>query len=66
MPFSAAVSYTHLVLGGAIVDGGKFDWMAHADKFPGLCTPDDSYHCLLYTSGREIFPCVRHSFDPMG
>ena len=29
-------------LGGAIVDGGKFDWMAHADKFPGLCTPDDS------------------------
>ena len=32
------------VLGGAIVDGGKFDWMAHAEKFPGLCTPDDSYH----------------------
>ena len=31
-------------LGGAIVDSGKFDWMAHADKYPGLCTPDDSYH----------------------
>ena len=42
-------------VGGAIVDSGKFDWMAHADKFPGLCTPDESYHgityaCLLYTS----------------
>ena len=37
------------VLGGAIVDSGKFDWMAHADKFPGLCTPDDSYHGVTYT-----------------
>ena len=36
-------------LGGAIVDGGKFDWMAHADKFPGLTTPDDSYHGVTYT-----------------
>ena len=36
-------------LGGAIIDGGKFDWMAHADKFPGLCTPDESYHGLTYT-----------------
>lgn len=35
-------------VGGAIVDGGKFDWMAHADKFPGLCTPDDSYHGITY------------------
>ena len=35
-------------LGGAIVDGGKFDWMAHADKFPGLCTPDESYHGVTY------------------
>ena len=35
-------------VGGAIVDSGKFDWMAHADKFPGLCTPDDSYHGLTY------------------
>ena len=42
-------------LGGAIVDGGKFDWMAHADKFPGLCTPDDSYHGVTYAErfGRE-------------
>lgn len=35
-------------VGGVIVDGGRFDWMAHADKFPGLCTPDDSYHGLVY------------------
>ena len=35
-------------LGGCIIDGGKFDWMAHADKFPGLCTPDDSYHGITY------------------
>ncbi len=35
-------------VGGAIVDGGKFDWMAHAEKFPGLCTPDDSYHGITY------------------
>lgn len=35
-------------VGGAIVDGGNFDWLAHADKFPGLCTPDESYHGLTY------------------
>ena len=35
-------------VGGCIVDSGKFDWMAHADKFPGLCTPDESYHGLTY------------------
>ena len=35
-------------LGGVIVDSGKFDWRAHADKFPGLCTPDDSYHGITY------------------
>ena len=35
-------------LGGCIVDSGNFDWMAHADKFPGLCTPDDSYHGVIY------------------
>lgn len=35
-------------VGGAIVDSGNFDWMAHADKFPGLCMPDDSYHGLTY------------------
>ncbi len=35
-------------VGGVVVDSGNFDWMAHADKFPGLCTPDDSYHGLTY------------------
>ena len=43
------------VLGGAIVDSGRFDWMAHAEKFPGLCTPDDSYHGITYAErfGKE-------------
>ena len=36
-------------VGGAIVDGGTFDWNAHADKFPGLTTPDESYHGVTYT-----------------
>ena len=36
-------------LGGVIVDSGKFDWNAHADKFPGLTTPDESYHGVVYT-----------------
>ena len=35
-------------VGGAIVDSGNFDWMAHAEKFPGLTTPDDSYHGVTY------------------
>ena len=35
-------------VGGAVVDSGNFDWMAHAGKFPGLCTPDESYHGLTY------------------
>ena len=35
-------------VGGAIVDSGKFDWLAHADKFPGLCEPDESYHGIAY------------------
>ncbi len=35
-------------VGGAIVDSGRFDWLAHADKFPGLTTPDDSYHGVTY------------------
>ena len=35
-------------VGGCIVDSGKFDWMAHADKFPGLTTPDESYHGITY------------------
>ena len=42
-------------VGGCIVDSGRFDWMAHADKFPGLCTPDDSYHGIVYAErfGKE-------------
>ena len=42
-------------VGGCIVDSGKFDWMAHADRFPGLCTPDDSYHGITYAEkfGKE-------------
>lgn len=35
-------------VGGCIVDSGKFDWLAHADKYPGLCTPDESYHGVVY------------------
>lgn len=35
-------------VGGCVVDSGNFDWFAHADKFPGLCTPDESYHGLTY------------------
>ena len=35
-------------VGGAIVDAGRFDWMANAERFPGLCTPDDSYHGIVY------------------
>ena len=36
-------------VGGCIVDSGRFDWNAHADKYPGLTTPDDSYHGVTYT-----------------
>lgn len=36
-------------VGGAIIDSGKFDWTKYADKFPGLCTPDESYHGVTYT-----------------
>ncbi len=36
-------------VGGCIVDSGRFDWTAHADKFPGQCTPDESYHGVTYT-----------------
>ncbi len=38
-----------VAVGGAVVDSGNFDWEAHADKYPGLTTPDDSYHGLTYT-----------------
>ena len=42
-------------VGGVVVDSGKFDWMAHKDKFPGLCTPDESYHGITYATkfGKE-------------
>ncbi|MBQ1260581.1 MAG: O-acetylhomoserine aminocarboxypropyltransferase/cysteine synthase [Clostridia bacterium] len=42
-------------VGGCIVDAGNFDWLAHAEKFPGLCTPDDSYHGITYAEkfGKE-------------
>ena len=42
-------------VGGCIVDSGRFDWKAHAEKFPGLCTPDDSYHGVTYVErfGKE-------------
>lgn len=42
-------------VGGAIIDSGRFDWMAHADKYPGLCTPDESYHGIIYAEkfGKE-------------
>ncbi len=44
-------------VGGCIVDSGNFDWMAHADKFPGLCSPDESYHGLTYATafGKNAF-----------
>ena len=42
-------------IGGVIVDAGKFDWLSHADKFPGLCSPDESYHGITYAEkfGKE-------------
>ena len=42
-------------VGGAIIDSGNFDWMAHKEKFPGLCTPDESYHGITYATkfGKE-------------
>ena len=44
-----------VAVGGAIIDSGRFDWMAHANKYPGLCTPDDSYHGITYAEkfGKE-------------
>ena len=44
-------------VGGCVVDSGNFDWNAHADKFPGLTTPDDSYHGITYTEkfGKNAF-----------
>ena len=58
-------------VGGAIVDSGKFDWMAHADKFPGLCTPDDSYHGITYAEkfgkeGAVITKCTAQLMRDLG
>ena len=45
-----------VAVGGCIVDSGNFDWMAHKEKFPGLCTPDESYHGITYAenSGKAV------------
>ena len=58
-------------LGGAIIDGGKFDWMTHKDKFPGLCTPDESYHGITYAEkfGKEgafITKCTSQLMRDLG
>lgn len=58
-------------VGGVIVDSGKFDWMAHADKFPGLCTPDESYHGITYAErfGKEgafITKCTAQLMRDLG
>ena len=58
-------------VGGAIVDSGNFDWMAHADKYPGLCTPDDSYHGIIYAEkfgqgGAFITKCVSQLMRDLG
>ena len=52
-------------VGGAIVDSGNFDWMAHKDKFPGLTTPDESYHGIVLQLGRA-FSNVRQRDDAAG
>lgn len=46
-----------VALGGCIVDSGNFDWEAHADRYPGLTTPDESYHGIIYTKkfGRAAY-----------
>ena len=58
-------------IGGAIVDGGNFDWVAHKDKFPGLCTPDESYHGITYAEkfGKEgafITKCTAQLMRDLG
>nr|WP_296044322.1 O-acetylhomoserine aminocarboxypropyltransferase/cysteine synthase family protein [uncultured Blautia sp.] len=58
-------------LGGVIVDSGNFDWMAHADKFPGLCTPDESYHGVTYAEkfgkkGAFITKCTSQLMRDLG
>ncbi|MBD5434582.1 MAG: O-acetylhomoserine aminocarboxypropyltransferase/cysteine synthase [Treponema sp.] len=58
-------------VGGAIVDSGKFDWMAHKEKFPGLCAPDDSYHGITYAekfgkAGAFITKCTAQLMRDFG
>ena len=60
-----------VAVGGCIVDSGKFDWMAHAEKFPGLCTPDESYHGITYAErfGKEgafITKCTAQLMRDLG
>ncbi|MBQ5808244.1 MAG: O-acetylhomoserine aminocarboxypropyltransferase/cysteine synthase, partial [Clostridia bacterium] len=60
-----------VAVGGAIVDSGRFDWLAHAEKFPGLCTPDESYHGIVYAEkfGREgafITKCTSQLMRDLG
>ena len=58
-------------MGGAIIDAGKFDWMAHADKYPGLTTPDESYHGITYAEqfgneGAFITKCTAQLMRDLG
>lgn len=58
-------------VGGAIIDSGNFDWMAHKEKFPGLCTPDESYHGITYATkfGKEgafITKCTAQLMRDLG
>ena len=58
-------------VGGVIVDSGKFDWLAHAEKFPGLCTPDESYHGIVYAEkfgleGAFITKCTSQLMRDLG
>lgn len=58
-------------VGGAIVDSGKFDWMAHKEKFPGLTTPDESYHGITYAEkfgmeGAFITKCTAQLMRDLG
>ena len=58
-------------VGGAIVDSGNFDWMEHAEKFPGLCTPDESYHGITYAKkfgneGAFITKCTAQLMRDLG
>ena len=60
-----------VAVGGAIIDAGKFDWLAHADKYPGLCTPDESYHGITYAEkfGKEgafITKCTSQLMRDLG